>query len=75
MRERRRPLVDNPWAIIGLLFFVTLILGIPLLWMSRSFSTPVKLLLTVIICAHTALVVWGFWLIMVWSYGRIVDAL
>jgi hypothetical protein len=67
-------LIDRPWALIGLLFFATLALGIPLIWMSRAFSTPIKLLLTIAICIHTALVFWGFWLVMSWAYHRVMDS-
>jgi hypothetical protein len=67
-------MIDRPWALLGILFLVTLALGIPLIWMSRAFSVPAKLLLTLAICMHTALVFWGFWLVMSWAYQRIVDS-
>jgi hypothetical protein len=68
-------LIDRPWPLVGILFFVTLALGIPLLWMSRAFSAPMKLLLTIAVCVHTALVFWGFWLVMNWAYQRVIDSL
>lgn len=70
-----RDAVDNPWLILAMLFFVTAALGLPVLWMSRGFSTVWKIVLTVVVLAWTVLILWLFWLVMVWSYTRIVDAL
>jgi hypothetical protein len=70
-----REAVDNPWLMLAMLFFVTAALGLPFLWMSRGFSTFWKVVLTVVVLAWTALILWLFWLIMVWCYTRIVDAL
>ena len=33
-----REIIDNPWLMILMLFFVTAALGLPFLWMSRGFS-------------------------------------
>jgi hypothetical protein len=70
-----RDIVDNPWLLLATLFFVTLFLGLPLLWISRGFSPVWKVVLTIAVLAWTALVLWVFWLIMVWSYTRVADAL
>ena len=70
-----REMLDNPWIMLAMLFFVTAALGLPFLWMSRGFSKPMKVLLTIVVLAWTALILWGFWLVMVWSYTRIADAL
>jgi len=70
-----RDVVDNPWLMIAMLFLVTAALGLPFLWISRGFSTLGKIVLTIAVLAWTALVLWLFWLVMVWSYTRIVDAL
>ena len=66
-------LVVNPR--IGMLFFVTAALGLPLLWISRGFSTWAKVVLTFAVLAWTALVFWVFFLIMAWCYTRIANAL
>lgn len=66
---------DKPWLILVLLFGVTLFLGFPILWASRRFSKPMKWLITVAVLAHTVLVFWLFWLVMVWCYERISGAL
>jgi hypothetical protein len=70
-----RRALDNPWIMLGMLFFVTAALGLPFLWMSRGFSTLAKAVLTVVVLAWTALIFWGFWLVMVWSWTRISNAL
>jgi hypothetical protein len=70
-----RDVVDNPWLMIAMLFLVTAALGLPFLWISRGFSTVSKVVLTILVVAWTVLVLWLFWLVMVWCYGRITDAL
>jgi hypothetical protein len=68
-------LLHNRWALLACLFFATGALGIPLLWMGRAFSVPVKIVLTVVVILYTAALCWLFWLVMLWSYQRLVDAL
>lgn len=70
-----RGLVDNRWVVLGTLFGVTAALGLPLLWASRAFSTTSKIVWSVIVLLYTILILWLFWLVVVWSYTRIVDAL
>lgn len=72
--RRDIPSLDNPWLIIGLLFCVTGALGIPAIWLSRSFSRSAKVVLTVAVSLYTLAFVWGFWVVMAWSYHRIMDA-
>ena len=73
--DQRRSLLDRPWFILCLLFFVTAILGLPLLWISRGFSLAWKIALSVVVTLYTALLLWGFWWIMSWSVSRIMDSL
>jgi hypothetical protein len=70
-----RDIIDNPWLMLAMLFLVTAALGLPFLWISRGFSTLSKIILTIAVLAWTALVLWLFWLVMVWSYTRIMDSL
>jgi hypothetical protein len=70
----RREALDNPWIILGLLFGVTLFLGLPLLWISRGFSTLGKVVVTIAVLLWSALLLWVFWLIMLWCYMRLRDA-
>lgn len=66
---------DNPWLILGLLFFVTLFLGLPLVWFSRSFRRSAKWLITVVVLLYSVLFSWLFYMVMAWCYARISDAL
>ena len=70
-----RSLVDRPWLILCLLFFVTAICGLPLLWISRGFSLTWKIVLSLIVTLYTVLLFWGFWWIVNWSWTRILDSL
>lgn len=70
-----RQAIDNPWVLLPTLFFVTAALGLPLLWISRGFSTLWKIVLTIALVAWTALILWIFWLIMAWCVARISNAL
>ena len=73
--EKWREVIDNPWLMVAMLFLVTAALGLPFLWMSRGFSLVWKIVLTIVVLLWTALVLWVFWLIMVWCYMRIVEAI
>ena len=75
MMNSQPRLIDNRWFIIALLFGATGVLGIPVLFMSRAFSAPAKWGLAIAATLYTLLLVWIVWLILVWSYGRIADAL
>jgi len=75
LTDVRPSLLDRPWFIIGLLFLVTAILGLPLLWVSRGFTRPWKVMLSVAVTLYTAVLLWGFGLIMQWSWSRILDSL
>jgi len=75
VRMSWREIIDNPWLMIAMLFFVTAALGLPFLWMSRGFSTLSKVLLTIAVLLWTALVFWVFYLIMAWCIPRIMEGL
>lgn len=66
---------DNPWVVLACLFLAAGALGIPLIWVSRAFSKPVKVLLTVLVTAYTASMLWLVWLVVVAFYRHIVNAL
>jgi hypothetical protein len=77
--SRQEPLwrraLDSRWVMLAMLFFVTAALGLPFLWISRGFSWGGKLVVSILVIAWTILILWLFWLVMMWSYTRIVDAL
>ena len=70
----RRPLLDQPWVVLGLLFLAMGVLGLPLLWTTRAFAPGTKLVLAIVVTIYTALLVWGTGLVLQWSYTRIMDA-
>jgi hypothetical protein len=51
------------------------VLGLPILWMSRGFSRLSKVVLTVVVLLYTAGLFYAVWLVLLWSYHRIADAL
>jgi len=61
--------------LLAVLFFVTAAPGLPLLWMSRSFSLAAKILLTIAVLIWTAVVLWAFYLVMAWCLPRIWEGL
>lgn len=70
-----RQWIDDPWILLGTLFFVTAALGLPLLWMSRAFSLRGKIFWTVAVTAWTVLILALFGLLMWWCYRQIQQAL
>ena len=70
-----RSLIDSPWLVLGMLFFVTAALGLPVLWMSKAFSRTTKGLLTIVVLLYTALLLYVFTLIMLWCYHEIAKTL
>lgn len=67
-------LIHNPWVILGLLFLVMAILGLPLLWMSRGFSPAAKVVLSIVVTLYTAVLFWLTWLVLYWSYWRVMGS-
>ena len=65
--------LDNPWIVLALLFFVFAGLGIPLIWISKAFSTSVKIILTIALTLYTVLLLWIVWLILLWSYSNYIE--
>ena len=65
--------VDNPWIVLGLLFFVTGFLGIPLLWMSKGFSTLMKIVLSVVVTVYTFALFGCVGLVLWWAYQQIAN--
>jgi len=70
-----RSSADNPWVVLACLFLGAGALGIPLIWASRAFSRPVKVLLTIVVTLYTALMLWLVWLVIVAFVRQMADAL
>ena len=64
-------LLHQRWVVLVLLFAVMGALGIPLLWMSRAFSTAAKSVLSVVVTVYTAGLVWIAWLAVSHAYQQI----
>lgn len=67
--------IDQAWFVLGLLFFVTLFLGLPILWTSRAFSKPLKAVISIVVMIETILVFWAFYEVMAWSWRRVSESL
>jgi hypothetical protein len=74
-RQSWRDLVDRPMVLLVVLFFVTAAPGLPLLWISHRFSLAGKIVVTILNLLWTALVLWGFYLVMAWCLPRIWESL
>jgi hypothetical protein len=64
--------IDNRWVVLGLLFGVLGPLAIPILWRSRAFTWPWKVILSVAVCLYITLLAWCAWLAlqMAWQQWR-----
>jgi hypothetical protein len=70
-----RRFMDRPALLLAVLFLVTAAPGLPLLWMSRGFSLNGKIVWTILVLIWTALILWGFYLVMAWCLPIISDSL
>ena len=52
-----RAAIDNPYAVLALLFFVTGFLGIPILLMSRGFTPAMKVVWSIIVTIYTLILI------------------
>ena len=52
---------ESPWIVLPMLFLVLGPVGLPMLWRSREFSLFWKCILTAVMVAVTALLLWGIW--------------
>jgi len=68
-------LQDRRWFVLAIVFGAALFLGYPILWNCPSFSRREKVVLSVLVAVETVVLFWGFYLVMRWSYYRVVDSL
>jgi hypothetical protein len=66
---------DTPLVILAFLFGVTAALGLPILWASRAFSRPMKVVISLVVTLYTIVILYLFYLVMAWCYTRIMDSL
>jgi len=50
--------IDSPWVVLALLLFALGPFALPLLYKSRAFNLPVKIVLTVVVVAIAVFAVW-----------------
>jgi hypothetical protein len=63
-----RELADSRWIVLGTLFLVTGVFGLPMLWISRGFSRAGKVVLSIVVTLYTVLLLWAFWIFMVYMW-------
>lgn len=66
--------VDTWWSMLLLLFCVTAICGLPILWVSKAYKPPGKIILSILVTLYTLLIFWIFWIVMVWCYHQIMGS-
>lgn len=69
----RNELLHSKLLVLGILFGVTGVLGLPLLWMSRAFSTQEKMVWSVINTIYTTTLVVGTWMIVRWAWRAVEE--
>jgi hypothetical protein len=70
--EERPRWSESPWVILPLLFLLLGPLAFGILWRSRRFSRPWKIILTLIVTGITVWVCWQLWLLFqqVWAWAH-----
>ena len=63
--------IQNRWAVLAILFLVTGVLGLPLLWLCKSFTTAERIFWAVTVSLYTAGLVWVVAQICWWSIRQI----
>jgi hypothetical protein len=67
-------LLNNKVALLCMLFFVTGVLGVPLLWISKKFSLVERIFWSITNTLYTAGLAWGVFQICMWSWRRITGS-
>ena len=65
------PLLHNRMAVFAMLFLVTGVLGIPLLWMNKNFSNSERIFWAIVVTIYTALLIFIAAAIVMWSWRQI----
>ncbi len=66
--------LQSKTVVFATLFLVTGFLGIPLLWINQSFSNTERIVWSVVVTIYTVALLYGAWLICLWSYHSIIGA-
>ena len=70
-----REIANNIWALYALLFLVTGVLGLPLIFLNTKLSRLHKGLLATAVTLYTASLFFGLYAVLIWCWGRISSAL
>lgn len=70
-----RDVANNIWALYGLLFLVTGVLGVPLIFYNTKLGTFHKWFLTIAVTLYTCSLIGGVYLIILWSWSVIRESL
>ncbi|WP_417739648.1 hypothetical protein [Rosistilla oblonga] len=68
-------LTDNRAIVLGTLFFVTGVLGLPLLWISRKFTPLQKWLLSIVVTIYTLVLIVIVAVVLMWSWNQIQQSI
>ena len=66
-----RAAIDNPIAVLALLFLVTGFLGLPVLWISRGFTTTMKVVLSIVVTIYTLLLIGCTVGVLWWAWSKV----
>lgn len=66
--------LDTWWAVVLLLFGVTGVLGLPILWVSKSFNPLMKVVLSIAVTIYTCGLIGGVLGILVWAWQSITGS-
>ncbi len=70
-----RAALDNPYAVLALLFFVTGFLGLPALWISRGFTPTMKVVWSIIVIIYTLLLIGCTIGVLMWAWSKALGAM
>ncbi|MGI9471704.1 MAG: hypothetical protein ACR2NZ_09250 [Rubripirellula sp.] len=65
-------LIQSKFVVLAVLFCVTGVLGLPLLWMNKKFSKAERWFWSIVVTIYTAILIWIVIAILMWSYRQIV---
>ena len=70
----QREMVQSKTAVLVILFAVTGVLGVPLLWMNKQFTNTERIFWAILVTLYTLFLVYVAYAVCAWSYGVIMGA-
>ncbi|MEZ6087216.1 MAG: hypothetical protein R3C05_04125 [Pirellulaceae bacterium] len=64
-------IAENRLMVLGTLFLVTGVLGLPFLWISSKFTRLQKISLSIVVTIYTVLLIVAVVWVLMWSWSRI----